>query len=121
MSYNNDLTRICGIIQGTRFPSFPGGSNDVKVGDQLPNHAVLAIAHALCDAGLEFPRQNPTEVHAHWICKYNSMTGETEVKCSHCGDTRDINGCYETTDGKSCYHEDWHCPFCGATMDERVA
>ena len=114
-----DTIRIAGIIQKTKFPSFPGGSEDVKVGDQLPYHAIVKIAENLLKNGLVIDGKQK-EIHAHWICKYNPMTGETEVKCSHCGDTRDISGCYETTDGKSCYYEDWHCPFCGSTMDERV-
>lgn len=121
MSYHMDVNRLCGIISGTKFSSFPGGSPDIRVGDQLPDHAIIAVAQELLKNNVAFTDTNKlNEIHAHWICTYDHNVGETEVKCSHCGDTRDINGCYVTTQGESCYFEDYFCPACGATMDEKV-
>lgn len=51
-----------------------------------------------------------------WECVYDENVGTTDVTCSHCKDTRTINGCYVTVNGKSCYFEDSFCPSCGAKM-----
>ena len=56
-------------------------------------------------------------VHGRWECTYDEATGETDVTCSHCKNTRTVNGCYITTKGESCYFEDNYCPHCGAKMD----
>lgn len=56
-------------------------------------------------------------VHGRWECVYDDSMGETDVTCSHCKNTRTVNGCFVSTDGKSCYFEDDYCPYCGAKMD----
>jgi len=56
-------------------------------------------------------------VHGRWNCVYDDSTGETNIACSHCKNTRTVNGCFVSTDGKSCYFEDDYCPNCGAKMD----
>lgn len=56
-------------------------------------------------------------VHGQWECVYDDSTGETDVTCSHCKNTRTVNGCFVSTDGKSCYFEDDYCSNCGAKMD----
>ena len=55
--------------------------------------------------------------HGRWECIYDDSRGETDVTCSYCKSTRTINGCFVSTDGKSCYFEDNYCPNCGAKMD----
>ena len=55
--------------------------------------------------------------HGRWGCVYDYYTGETDITCSHCKNTRTVNGCFVSTDGKSCYFEDDYCPNCGAKMD----
>ena len=55
--------------------------------------------------------------HGRWECVYDDNTGETDITCSHCKNTRTVNGCFVSTDGKSCYFEDDYCPNCGAKMD----
>ncbi len=57
-------------------------------------------------------------VHGRWECAYNENTGETDLTCSRCKDTRTINGCYVSANGDSCYNEDDFCPNCGAKMDK---
>lgn len=52
-----------------------------------------------------------------WECVYDYSTGETDITCSHCKNTRTVNGCFVSTDGESCYFEDDYCPNCGAKMD----
>lgn len=56
-------------------------------------------------------------VHGQWECVYDDSTGETDITCSRCKNTRTANGCFVSTDGKSCYFEDDYCPNCGAKMD----
>ena len=55
--------------------------------------------------------------YGRWECVYDDSTGETDITCSHCKNTRTVNGCFVSTDGKSCYFEDDYCPSCGARMD----
>lgn len=55
-------------------------------------------------------------VYGRWECIYDDSTGETDITCSHCKNTRTVNGCFVSTDGKSCYFEDDYCPNCGAKM-----
>lgn len=55
--------------------------------------------------------------HGRWECAYDDSTGETDITCSHCKNTRTVNGCFVSTDGKSCYFQDDYCPNCGAKMD----
>lgn len=55
--------------------------------------------------------------HGRWECVYDDSTGETDITCSHCKNTRTVNGCFVSTDGKSCYFEDDYCPNCGSKMD----
>lgn len=55
--------------------------------------------------------------HGYWKCKYNEELGETEVTCSVCGDSRDINGCFVSIHDEPLYDEDAYCPRCGAKMD----
>lgn len=52
-----------------------------------------------------------------WECVYDDGMGETNITCSHCKNTRAVNGCFVSTDGKSCYFEDDYCPNCGSKMD----
>lgn len=52
-----------------------------------------------------------------WECVYDDSTGETDITCSHCKNTRTVNGCFVSTDGKSCYFEDDYCPSCSAKMN----
>lgn len=52
-----------------------------------------------------------------WECEYDEQTGETDVTCSNCKDTRTINGCYVSTQGEPLYTEDAYCPNCGAKME----
>ena len=52
-----------------------------------------------------------------WECVYDDSTGETDITCSHCKNTRTVNGCFVSTDGKSCYFEDDYCPSCCSKMD----
>lgn len=52
-----------------------------------------------------------------WECVYDDSTGETDITCSRCKNTRTVNGCFVSTDGKSCYFEDDYCPSCGSKMD----
>nr|DAZ85235.1 MAG TPA: zinc-ribbon domain protein [Caudoviricetes sp.] len=56
-------------------------------------------------------------VYGRWECVYDDRTGETYITCSHCKNTRTVNGCFVSTDGKSCYFEDDYCPNCSAKMD----
>ena len=56
-------------------------------------------------------------VYGRWECVYDDSTGETDITCSHCKNTRTVNGCFVSTDGKPCYFEDDYCPSCGAKMD----
>lgn len=58
--------------------------------------------------------------HGRWECVYDDSTGETDITCSHCKNTRTVNGCFVSTDGKSCYFEDDYCPSCGSKMDLEV-
>lgn len=55
--------------------------------------------------------------HGRWECVYDYYTGGTDITCSHCKNTRTVNGCFVSTNGKSCYFEDDYCPNCGAKMD----
>lgn len=55
--------------------------------------------------------------HGRLECVYDDSTGETDITCSHCKNTRTVNGCFVSTDGKSCYFEDDYCPSCGSKMD----
>ena len=55
--------------------------------------------------------------HGRWECVYDYYTGKTDITCSHCKNTRTVNGCFVSTDGKSCYFEDDYCPNCGCKMD----
>lgn len=66
----------------------------------------------------EIPAADVAEVrHGRWECVYDDGMGETNITCSHCKNTRTVNGCFVSTDGKSCYFEDDYCPSCGAKMD----
>lgn len=56
-------------------------------------------------------------VLGRWECVYDGSTGETDITCSHCKNTKTVNGCFVSTDEKSCYFEDDYCPNCGAKMD----
>lgn len=119
MSYNyNDIQKIINTIKSVKFAAFPGGAKDVSVSNQLPNHAFEEIAKTLIDNGIGV--LYTVQKHGHWLCSYDRMMGTTDVTCSCCGDTRTINGCYVTTQGDSCYSEDYRCPVCDAIMDERV-
>lgn len=55
-----------------------------------------------------------------WECVYDNSTGEIDITCSRCKNTRTVNGCFVSTDGKSCYFEDDYCPNCGSKMDLEV-
>lgn len=55
--------------------------------------------------------------HGRWICKYDPTDGLTDITCSHCKDTRNIEGCYEGTNGESLWDMENYCPNCGAKME----
>ena len=78
-------------------------------------------ADAYNDLAEEFHRIPAADVepvrHGRWECVYDDNTGETDITCSHCKNTRTVNGCFVSTDGKSCYFEDDYCPNCGSKMD----
>lgn len=57
-------------------------------------------------------------VHGRWICKYDPTDGSTDITCSHCKDTRNIEGCYEGANGESLWDMENYCPHCGAKMEE---
>lgn len=49
--------------------------------------------------------------HGRWGCVYDYYTGVTDITCSHCKNTRTVNGWF-------CINfEDDYCPNCGARMD----
>ena len=58
--------------------------------------------------------------HGRWECVYDDSTGETNITCSHCKNTRTVNGCFVSSNGKSCYFEDDYCPKCGAKMGDKL-
>lgn len=64
------------------------------------------------------PAADVAEVRpGRWECVYDDSTGETDITCSHCKNTRTVNGCFVSTDGKPCYFEDDYCPSCGSKMN----
>ena len=80
---------------------------DEPCGDCLAKAAIMAVSAADVE---------PVR-HGRWECVYDDNTGETDITCSHCKNTRTVNGCFASTDGKPCYFEDDFCPSCGAKMD----
>ena len=89
----------------------------------LVKEALLGWDEDPSDEDLEYAIDNiPTanvkeEKHGYWKCKYDEELGETEVTCSVCGDSRDINGCHVSIHDEPLYDEDIYCPRCGAKMD----
>lgn len=80
---------------------------DEPCGDCPAKAAIIAV-----------PSADVAEVRrGRWECVYDDNTGETDITCSHCKNTRTVKGCFVSTDGKSCYFEDDYCPSCGAKMD----
>lgn len=57
-------------------------------------------------------------LHGRWICKYDPIDGSTDIMCSHCKDTRNIEGCYEGTNEESLWDMENYCPNCGTKMEE---
>lgn len=84
-------------------------------GSALGRHTGLADCIAIEIEGLPAADVEPVR-HGRWECVYDYYTGETDITCSHCKNTRTVNGCFVSTDGKSCYFEDDYCPNCGAKM-----
>ena len=80
-----------------------GGSSDIICGFCDFENAVRLV-NDIPAADVEPVR------HGRWGCVYDYYTGVTDITCSHCKNTR-------TVDGKSCYFEDDYCPNCGAKMD----
>lgn len=87
--------------------SFPDGYCDWGFGRQTIRDVIASVP----TADVEPVR------HGRWECVYDDSTGETDITCSHCKNTRTVNGCFVSTDGKPCYFEDDYCPSCGAKMD----
>lgn len=96
--------------------------------DYISREAAVECAKHAYAKGLE-PTQYIEEIPAadvapvrngRWECVYDDSTGETDITCSHCKNTRTVNGCFVSTDGKSCYFEDDYCPNCGSKMDLEV-
>lgn len=85
-------------------------------GSALGRHSGLADCIAIEIEGLPAADVEPVR-HGQWECVYDDSTGETDITCSHCKNTRTVNGCFVSTDGKSCYFEDDYCSNCGAKMD----
>lgn len=85
-------------------------------GSALGRHTGLADCIAIEIEGLPAADVAPV-VHGRWECVYDDNTGETDITCSHCKNTRTVNGCFVSTDGKSCYFDDDYCPNCGSKMD----
>lgn len=79
--------------------------------ERLAVEACIVAINSLTAADVEPVR------HGRWECVYDDSTGETDITCSHCKNTRTVNGCFVSTNGKSCYFEDDYCPSCGAKMD----
>ena len=87
-----------------------GGSSDTICGFCDFDNAIRLIKR-LPAADVEPVR------YGRWECVYDDSTGETNITCSHCKNTRTVNGCFVSTDGKPCYFEDDYCPSCGAKID----
>lgn len=87
--------------------SYPDGACDWGFG--MKN--IQEVIDGIPAADVELVRRG------RWECVYDDSTGETDITCSHCKNTRTVNGCFVSTDGKSCYFEDDYCPSCGSKMD----
>lgn len=86
------------------------------------NMAITALkfnpqaAREAIDEIINTVHSQPERPKGRWECEWDAMMGETDVTCSHCKDTRTINGCYVGCNGESLYDEDNFCPNCGADM-----
>lgn len=82
---------------------------------RLLEYAEESPMYDALDMAIEALRQDERP-KGRWICEWDAMMGETDVTCSHCKDTRTINGCYVGCNGEYLYDEDNYCPNCGADM-----
>ena len=86
-------------------------------GGNLPEKYKAFVRRVLNDRSLISTADVAPVVYGRWECVYNDSTGETDITCSYCKNTRTVNGCFVSIDGKSCYFEDDYCPNCCAKMD----
>lgn len=105
------------IDEGRR--SLDAVDDSIRLCDEIANIPVADIDRPTASQFKRMAAQKgyAPVVHGQWECVYDDSTGETDITCSHCKNTRTVNGCFVSTDGKSCYFEDDYCPYCGAKMD----
>ena len=114
MSHQKDVNTLVNLMKSVKFQE-DNSNTDILLESKLSNAVFVAIAEHLLNNGVAVGRECG---HAHWIGKYDKVLGETEIKCSHCHDTKTVNGCYVATTGDCYYPEEEYCPACGFRMDQ---